>query len=81
MKQFRIPAVTVINKWDISAEVTSSIESFCADSGLDIVMKLPYEPKINQAITDRRIPSVVLPEFFDKNGFSILLERVSEVPG
>ncbi len=81
LKQFRIPAVTVINKWDISAEVTSSIESFCADSGLDIVMKLPYEPKINQAITDRSIPSVVLPEFFDKNGFSILLERVSEVPG
>lgn len=78
LKQFRIPSIVVINKWDISPEMSDRIESFCSGNDIDVVMKLPYEPKLVQAITRKEIPSVVLPEFFEKNGFGKLLQAISE---
>jgi MinD superfamily P-loop ATPase len=64
-----IPASVVINKCDISAEMTRKIEAFCKEEHIPVVMKLPFNRKMIDAISDRRIPSLALPDFFREHGF------------
>lgn len=77
LRQFRIPAITVINKWDISPETSNEIEAFCMEQDIPVIMKLPYEPAMVEAIVKREIPSLRLADFYDANGFQALLARLS----
>jgi MinD superfamily P-loop ATPase len=76
LRQFRIPAVAVINKWDISPHLSERIAAFCEDSGMPVVMKLPFDPEMVQAVVRRQIPSTALPHFYQANGFENLLQQI-----
>jgi MinD superfamily P-loop ATPase len=74
--QLSIPVTVVINKYDISAEITGRIENHCRENHLSIGMKIPFNEDMIGAITDRKIPSEALPEFFRENGFPQLIETL-----
>lgn len=69
-EQLDIPITVIINKCDISDEITEKIESFCHENHYKVGMKIPFNENMIGAITERRIPSEALPEFFEKNGFN-----------
>ena len=66
---FRVPMTVVVNRSDISDAMTRDIERFCSERGVPVGMKLPYSREVPMAISERRIPSLALPDFFRKHGF------------
>ena len=74
--QLSIPVSVVINKFDLSLELTEKIEAFCREKGIPVVLKLPFNEDMIKAITERKIPSLVLDDFFVENGFDRFLESL-----
>lgn len=75
-EQLDIPITVVINKCDISDELTGKIESFCHQNHYEVGLKVPFNENMIGAITEKRIPSEVLPEFFEEHGFSNFIRRL-----
>lgn len=69
IERFRIPMTVVVNRCDISDAMTREIEHFCHERNVPIGMKLPFSRDIPQAVSERLIPSLALPEFFREHGF------------
>lgn len=69
-EQMDIPVTVIINKCDISDELTRKIEDFCHENHYKVGMKIPFNEEMIGAITEKRIPSEALPVFFEDNGFS-----------
>ncbi len=76
LKQFRIPALLVINKWDISPELSRRIEEYCEGIGIPLGMKLPFDIRMVQAVVNGEIPSLALPELYNENGFDQFLHML-----
>jgi MinD superfamily P-loop ATPase len=53
-EHFRIPSVVCINKFDINLENTHQIASYCENNGSRIIGKIPYEPKVVEALVQRK---------------------------
>ncbi|MFO8010097.1 MAG: 4Fe-4S binding protein [Dehalococcoidia bacterium] len=49
-KHFGVPAMVCINKYDLSEENTTSIESTCQELGLEVVARIPYDDVITEAL-------------------------------
>jgi MinD superfamily P-loop ATPase len=49
-EHFRVPAVVMINKADLSARQTQEIRSFCALRGVPIVGQIPYDVVVTEAM-------------------------------
>jgi MinD superfamily P-loop ATPase len=49
-RHFTIPAVVCVNKWDINADNTEKIETYCTDNGVEVVGKLPYDLVVTEAM-------------------------------
>lgn len=47
---FRIPALVVINKADIYPEGASQIEAVCAELGVEIIGRIPFDPAVTEAM-------------------------------
>jgi MinD superfamily P-loop ATPase len=47
---FRVPALVCINKADINPAHTAAIEAYCADQGIAVVGKLPYDTVVTEAM-------------------------------
>ena len=43
---FKIPALICINKWDLHPEMSDTIEQFCQERGVDLLGKIPFDPKV-----------------------------------
>ena len=52
-EHFKIPSMVCINKFDINLENTQKIASFCEDNDTRIIGKIPYEPKVIEALVNR----------------------------
>ena len=53
---FSIPAVVIVNKWDINPEVTSNIETLALNHGVAPVGRIPYDRAFTEAqITGRTL--------------------------
>ncbi len=50
VKKFKIPAGCVINKADINAEMTKSIQIFLAEEHIDPLVELPYDEIVTKAM-------------------------------
>jgi MinD superfamily P-loop ATPase len=68
---FRIPSGVVINKYDLNAEKTRKIESFCAEKGISLLGRLPHD----KAVTHAMVEGQTITEF-QQNGVS---EQVRQV--
>ena len=53
-EHFKIPSAVCINKFDINLENTDRIAAYCEKNGSKIIGKLPYEPKVVEALVNRK---------------------------
>ncbi len=47
---FKIPACVVVNKSDLNDDITGQIQTWCSESGIPVIGKIPFEPKIVEAM-------------------------------
>lgn len=76
VERFRIKPCFVINKFDISIEITDKIESYLNNLGYKISMKIPFDKKIFKAIMENKIPSIAEKKFFEDLGIRELIEEL-----
>jgi len=57
---FGVPVVVSINKYDINPDNTSTIEEYCSKSNLNVVGKIPYDPRVTKAMV-RKITVIEYP--------------------
>lgn len=55
-KFFGIPGYVCINKYDLNPDMTKEIEKFCKENGFLVIGKIPFEPKITQALREFKTP-------------------------
>ncbi len=53
-EHFKIPSTVCINKFDINLENTQHIASYCRKNSSRIIGKIPYEPKVVEALVNRK---------------------------
>jgi MinD superfamily P-loop ATPase len=53
-EHFKIPSMVCINKFDINLENSQKIISYCEKNGSKLVGKIPYEPKVVEALVNRK---------------------------
>ncbi|WP_320047176.1 ATP-binding protein [uncultured Ilyobacter sp.] len=75
-KKFRLKIYVVINKYDLSLSHSEKIEKYCEEMGIDMALKIPFQKKVVEAITQKRIPSVAEKDFFEKLGFFEFIEKL-----
>jgi len=51
-EHFKIPSMVCINKFDINLENTQQIASYCRNNGSRIIGRIPYEPKVVEALVN-----------------------------
>lgn len=50
-RHFRVPIVVAINKFDLALEKSNEIEEYCAQQGLEIAGKIPFDEEVNRALS------------------------------
>lgn len=78
IERFRITPYFVINKYDLSEEISQKIEIFLAERNFSVSVKIPFDKKIVNAIKQKNIPSVKEFELFEQLGFSKLAEELKK---
>ena len=53
-EHFKIPSTVCINKYDINPENAQHIAAYCENNGSKIIGKIPYEPKVVEALVNRK---------------------------
>jgi MinD superfamily P-loop ATPase len=53
-EHFKIPSAVCINKFDINLENTDRIVAYCDKNGSKLIGKIPYEPKVVEALVNRK---------------------------
>jgi MinD superfamily P-loop ATPase len=53
-EHFKLPSAVCINKFDINLENTDRIVAYCEKNGSKIIGKIPYEPKVVEALVNRK---------------------------
>ena len=53
-EHFKIPSMVCINKFDINLENSQKIISYCKNNGSKLVGRIPYEPKVVEALVNRK---------------------------
>ncbi|MGD0917450.1 MAG: ATP-binding protein [Thermodesulfobacteriota bacterium] len=51
---FKIPSLVCINKFDINLGNTAQIASYCKKNGSRLIGRIPYEPKVVEALVQRK---------------------------
>jgi MinD superfamily P-loop ATPase len=51
---FKIPSMVCINKFDVNLENAQKIASYCEINGSRLIGKIPYEPKVVEALVNRK---------------------------
>jgi len=55
-KHFKVPAYVCINKYDLNLDVTEAIARDCANRGVPVISRIPYEPAIIKALQQGMTP-------------------------
>jgi MinD superfamily P-loop ATPase len=53
-EHFKIPSAVCINKFDINLENADRIVAYCEKNGSKMIGKIPYEPKVVEALVNRK---------------------------
>jgi MinD superfamily P-loop ATPase len=51
-KGFNLPTSVLINKFDINRELSSEIETYCSNNGINVIGKLPFDPIVVEAMVN-----------------------------
>lgn len=55
-KFFDIKSFVCINKYDLNSEITEEIEDYCEENDIEVIGKIPFEPKIVYALQEFKTP-------------------------
>ncbi|MBN1152453.1 MAG: ATP-binding protein [Dehalococcoidia bacterium] len=58
---FGVPALVCVNKYDINEEGTRQVESYCADHGIELIAKIPFDTRVTEA----QVQGVSIVEYTD----------------
>lgn len=75
-QKFNLKVLLVINKYDISKEISKKIEIFAKENNIDLSLKIPYDESILKAIINKKIPSLYNKKLFDEIGFNQFIEKL-----
>lgn len=64
-KMFSVDVKVVINKYTINEDMSSSIERFCHKEGIDVLLRIPFDKRIVDSITQKKIPCGCNIPFFE----------------
>jgi MinD superfamily P-loop ATPase len=59
LDHFRVPAAVVINKHDLSPQLTTRIEALVRKAGVQVVGRLPFTPEVPRALARGELPLTV----------------------
>lgn len=76
-KKFRLKVSVLINKYDLSMEMTSKIEEFCIENNIYIGLKIPFDKNMVEAIVQKTIPSISQIALFKKINFKNFVSRLN----
>lgn len=78
IKRFRIEPFFIINKYDLSLEISEKLEKFLNEKNYKISVKIPFNKEIFDSINQKQIPSKYIPKFFEEIGFDKLAEELKK---
>lgn len=78
VSNYSIKVFIVINKFDISLEMTEKIEEFAKENEIEVSLKVPFDKRIVQSIVEKKIPSIKEKKLFEKIGFFEFVKKIKE---
>lgn len=75
-QRFRLPVYVVINKYDLSLELSKEIEEYCNETNLNLSLKIPFNKNIVASIVKKKIPSLEEKDFFKSIGFEDFISKL-----
>jgi MinD superfamily P-loop ATPase len=77
VQHFGVRALVCINKADLYPEGTQEIESFCEDSGIEVVGKIPFDLTVATAMVQGEAVTAYRPEAIASVAISAIWEQVT----
>lgn len=65
VKTFSVEAKVIINKYDISLELTKDIKEYCDLEEIEVILDIPFDKNMVLSISDLKIPSINNIPFFE----------------
>lgn len=66
-EMFSVNVKVIINKYNLNLEMVKEIETYCNLLNIDIVLKIPFDKRIVESISNLQIPSTSNIPFFHSN--------------
>lgn len=73
---FRLRPYFIINKYNLSSEISEQIEKFIREKGYEVDVKIPFDKQIMKAIKTKDIPSIKARDIFKNCGFENLVTKL-----
>ncbi|MFH1983534.1 MAG: ATP-binding protein [Pseudomonadota bacterium] len=74
-RHFNMPMAVIINKWDLSPEVTAETEAFCMQLKVPVVARLPHDPAFTHAMVAKK----AITEFADSGTGDLLKDAWQKI--
>jgi len=75
---FRVEAMVVINKFDLNRRKTREIEEYCADRGVEVVGRIPYDRIVTEAVVAGKPVVEHAPQHAVSQAIRTLWERIAK---
>lgn len=75
-EQFSGNTYVVINKFDLSLEMSDQIEKETEKRGHSVILKFPFHKNIVKAVTEKKIPSLAERELFKQARWEKFIDRI-----
>lgn len=75
-RKFSGDPIVVINKYDLSLEMTQKVDTYCVENKIKVALKIPFNRDIVKAISEKQIPSLAESDFFDEIGWKGFVEEL-----
>jgi MinD superfamily P-loop ATPase len=62
LKHFNVQPLVCVNMYDINKDNTKKIESFCIENGVEVVGRIPFNPKVTEAMVNGKTVMEYSPE-------------------
>jgi MinD superfamily P-loop ATPase len=71
-KHFHIPAAVILNKADLNPDLSSNIETYCNEQGLQILARIPF----SQHLTDAMVNGKTIQEHLPQDNLNPLFQMI-----
>ncbi len=74
LNHFKVPSYVCINMFDVNPENAEKIERFCAENSVQVVGKVPFDPRVTEAMVNGK----TIVEYSPKSGVAVEITRIFE---